>query len=73
MTTKNTTVLPTNVVIARGAYTHLIVHRDGMGYKASTACNITVDDLITVLGPATSVDCPYCLGRRSKWESKAAR
>ena len=69
----NTTVLPTNVAIVRGAYTHLLVHRDVETRTAATACNITVDDLITTRGPATGVDCPYCLGRRSKWESKASR
>ena len=66
-----------DIRVVSGAYTHQLVDRytappvpDGF---TATVCGITVDPFLANPGTVASVDCPYCTGRRSKWESKASR
>lgn len=63
------------ITVVRGAYTHRIIPRPSAttGLIVGTACGIEVDPILTRRGNTDAVDCPYCLGRRSKWESKASR
>jgi hypothetical protein len=52
--------------VLRGAYVHKVM--DGMG--PNTKCGILVPwEKGIEIGAVDEVDCPYCLGKRSRWQA----